>query len=304
MKRPVLSFGALVLAGPLLAAPKNVTLNIKGWTCGSCAGATKIALKKLNGVTDVKTNAQKMQALVGYDDAKVTPDAIVAAVAKLGYKATVSGGAVAAAPSAKVEAAPAPAVEPISFFRAPLACQAAAGLGCGSASKPILKELGKSPQVAEAKINHAGTVLVVVWKDPAHGDPGIVNAAFEKRDLEAERLTGESREQALRDFEAGNWYGAADVDRLSEREAQVIAARLVKRTNGRLGLSGDRLGAFEKDLSAAIAQILTDDECESREKSLELVLTKAAKPHLDERQLAELRKAARQGVRALDGETK
>ena len=109
MKRLVLSFGALLLASPLLAAPKNVTLNVKGWTCGSCAGATKMALKKLDGVTDVKTDAEKMQAVVGYDDSKVTPDAIVAAVAKLGYKATVSSGAAAApetASSAKEKTAP------------------------------------------------------------------------------------------------------------------------------------------------------------------------------------------------------
>ncbi len=302
MKRLVLSLLAIVLAIPLLAAPKTVTLNVKGWTCGSCASATKIALKKLNGVTDVKTDAEKMQAVVSYDDAKVTTDAIVAAVSKLGYKATVSGDAVPTAPSTKVQAAP--VAEPISFFRAPLACHAAEGLGCGSASKPILKELGKSPHVAEAKINHAGTVLVVVWKDPAHGDPELVKTAFEKRDLEAEPLTGEPREQALRDFKAGSWYGAADVDKLSEREAQVIAARLVKRANGRLALSADRLSALEKDLSAAIAKILTDDECESKERALAIDLTKVARKHLDERQLAELSKAAEQGVRALDGETR
>ena len=91
MKRLVLSFGSLLLASTLLALPNTVTLNVKGWTCGSCVGATKIALKKLDGVTDVKTDAEKMQAVVGYDDSKVTPDAMVAAVAKLGFKATVSG---------------------------------------------------------------------------------------------------------------------------------------------------------------------------------------------------------------------
>lgn len=73
--------------------PNTVTLNVKGWTCGSCAGATKIALKKLDGVSDVKTDAEKMQAVVCYDDSRVTPDAMVAAVAKLGYKAMVSGEA-------------------------------------------------------------------------------------------------------------------------------------------------------------------------------------------------------------------
>jgi len=111
-------------------------------------------------------------------------------------------------------------------------------------------------------------------------------------------------DQALRDFKAGSWYGAADVDKLSEREAQVIAARLVKRANGRLALSADRLSALEKDLSAAIAKILTDDECESKERALAIDLTKVARKHLDERQLAELSKAAEQGVRALDGETR
>src|SRR5262249_25594278 len=152
--------------------------------------------------------------------------------------------------------------------------------------------LEKSPKVAEAKINHEGTILAVAWKDPAHGEPGLVNAAFEKRGLETEPLDARAREETLRGFDAGKWYGAADVDRLSEREAQVIAARLVKRS--RLGLPADRSATFEKELSAAIAKHLTrerDEECDSK-GSLELNLTQVANKYLDGTQLAELRKAA------------
>ena len=40
----------MVIALPALAATKTVALDVKGWTCGSCAVSTRVALKKLEGV--------------------------------------------------------------------------------------------------------------------------------------------------------------------------------------------------------------------------------------------------------------
>ena len=98
MKKLIVSLVTLFLACPLLAVPKTVTLSVKGWTCGSCAAATKIALKKLDGVTEVKTDAERMRAVVSYDDAKVTPERMVEAIGRLGYKATVAERGVQALP--------------------------------------------------------------------------------------------------------------------------------------------------------------------------------------------------------------
>src|SRR5438093_5693204 len=236
MKRIGVLFISLAIALPSLAATKTVALDIKGWTCGSCAGSTRIALKKLEGVADVKTDREKGEAVVTYDDSKVTPERMIQGIERIGYSATIR---------AVVDGLPAPGTagqkakegieeanllpEDLSFFKVPLECGAAADLGCGSAAKPILRELEKNAKVATAKINHPGTVLAVVWKERNLAPAGIpfVVSAFEKNDSEAVTLRGPDREKALREYEAGKWYGPADVDRLSEREAEVIASRLV-----------------------------------------------------------------------------
>jgi mercuric ion binding protein len=80
---------SLALSGTLLAATRSVTLEFKGWTCGACASASKIALKKLDGVTEVTTDTQKAEAVVSYDDARLTPQKMIEAVEKIGYKASV-----------------------------------------------------------------------------------------------------------------------------------------------------------------------------------------------------------------------
>src|SRR5438128_12132380 len=92
VKKLSIALLAVVVAWPLLAATKAVTFEVSGWTCGSCAAATRIALKKLDGVQDVKTDPEKKEALVTYDESKVTTEAMVQAIAKLGYQATLKNG--------------------------------------------------------------------------------------------------------------------------------------------------------------------------------------------------------------------
>lgn len=89
MKRIASFVVSLSLVGSLLAATRNVTFEVKGWTCGSCASATRIALKKLDGVTDVSTDVAKSEAVVTYDENKVTAQKMIEAVGKIGYKASV-----------------------------------------------------------------------------------------------------------------------------------------------------------------------------------------------------------------------
>jgi mercuric ion binding protein len=303
---------AITLAWPALAATQSVTFAVQGWTCGSCAAATRIALKKLDGVEGVTTDHGKMEAVVTYDDSKVTPEKMIQAIQRLGYKAVKAAAPPSTAPLSLGEGtalSASPSSERISFFEAPLSCCAAEGLGCGSLSKPILKELERDARVAEAKINYPGTVLAVVWKDPeqAHSGTAAVSDAFKKRELEAKPLRGASRDRALKDFGAGQWYGASDVDRLSEREAQLIASRLVARAKSRLGLTPERLAALTHDLSAVFARHLTrdaDEECPAGKDAIEQELTKAASKHLNSQQLAELRKAGEQGIQALPGEAR
>ena len=313
MKKLSILLVALLAAWPLQAATKTAAFEVSGWTCGSCAAATRIALKKLDGVEDVKTDPDKKEALVTYDDSKVTTDRMVQAIAKLGYKAALKSGAAAAISTPSPAGAPpiaakgtSPSSERVSLFEVPLECGAAEGLGCGSAAKPILTELERNSRIAEARINRPGTVLAVVWKNPSDRSDSEVETLFEKHRLAAAALRDPAREKALRAYRSEQWYGAADVDRLSEHEARVIAARLVNRARGRLDLAPNRIAALTEDLAVVFARHLTlsDEECDTRRDVIEQELTKAASKYLNPQQLAELRKAGEQGIQALPGEDK
>ena len=310
MKKLWTVLAAFVVAGRLLAATKTAAFEVSGWTCGSCAAATRIALKKLDGVEDVNTDPEKKEALVTYDDSKITTDRMVEVVARLGYKAALKNGGTAGSPSSRTDAAPHsaagtnPSAERVSFFEVPLECGAAADLGCGSAAKPVLTDLGRDSRVADARINRPGTVLAVVWKNSNDRSDGAVEALFEKHKLAAATLKGQARKKALEGFQADRWYGAAEVDQLSEHEARVIAARLVNRA--RLDIAPNRRAALTEDLAVVFARHLTlrDEECDSRREVVEQELTKAAGKYLNAEQLAELRKAGEQGIQSLPGEDK
>ena len=311
MKKLLSLLFAFALAAPLLAETKTVTLAVRGWSCGGCAASTRIALKKLEGVEDVKTDHQNKEAVVRYDDTKITPAKLIEAVENDGYPATVKAGAatstVPAQPqsvSQRASSNAAQAEERVTFFEVPLGCQAAEGLGCGSMAKPILRELEGKNEIADARINHPGTLLAVVWKDPARSGPGraVVEKAFKQRDLETALLQGDARDNALEDLVTDRWYRANEVDRLSEREAEIIAARLVGRVEGRLALSKERSTALKRDLAAAVTKHLTRDSEEDCDPAKELM--EVAGKHLNATETAELRKAAEQGIAALPGEVR
>ena len=79
----------LVFAAVASAATRTVTLEVKGWRCEVCSSATKLALKKLDGVQDVRVDADKSEAVVTYDDAKITPQKLIEKIEKQGYRARV-----------------------------------------------------------------------------------------------------------------------------------------------------------------------------------------------------------------------
>ena len=89
MKKTGLMFLMFVAASTTFAATKNVTLEVKGWTCEVCSTATRVALKKLDGVEEVRVDADKSEAVVTYDDGKTTPQRLIQRVEKQGYKAKV-----------------------------------------------------------------------------------------------------------------------------------------------------------------------------------------------------------------------
>jgi hypothetical protein len=120
----------------------------------------------------------------------------------------------------------------VGFYKVPLMCHAAPGIGCGSRSKPVLLDLESKTIVNEAWLDREGKILAIVWKRSAvAADRAIVVMAVRRaHDLSAEELNGRAREEALASFRfGGGWHRGADVDRLSEQEAGIIANRLVLR---------------------------------------------------------------------------
>lgn len=66
------------------------TLKIQGMTCNHCVMRVTKALKSVAGVQDAKVDLQKGEAVVTYDDSKVTPEKLSFAVVEAGYK-VISG---------------------------------------------------------------------------------------------------------------------------------------------------------------------------------------------------------------------
>lgn len=94
--------------------------------------------------------------------------------------------------------------------------------------------------MAEAWLNHTGTLLAVVGKITYPGS-ALLQSLLARHGLNGTALRGEERARALKGFLSGaGWYRGTEVDRLSEKEAEIIAARLVRRLRARLPLSDEK----------------------------------------------------------------
>jgi len=200
--------------------------------------------------------------------------------------------------SAAEDVAAAP-TDRISVFKAPLVCPAARQIGCGSASKPILLELEHQPSVLEAWLNRAGTRIAVVWKPESDASTRYKVVAELKEDRAIE-LDGKPRDEAVNDFLSGKgWYRGADVDRLSEEEAHVIAARLVRRVQAKTALIKDRAEGLQRALADTYRQRLTNKI--SREQELSR-FQDIGRQYLEKDQMAILKEAIESGVLPLPSE--
>src|SRR5438132_5985671 len=155
------------------------------------------------------------------------------------------------------ENAAAATVDRISVFKVPLVCPAAPQIGCGSASKPILLDLERQPVVLEAWLNRAGTIITDVWKPDSDAETRR-NVAAELKEDHAAELEGKSRDDAVKDFLSGKgWYRGADVDRLSEEEADIIAARLVRSVQAKSALTKDKAEGLQRAFADTLRKDLT-----------------------------------------------
>ncbi|HCE30945.1 TPA: heavy metal translocating P-type ATPase [Candidatus Daviesbacteria bacterium] len=74
---------------PQNSGSEKVALSLSGMHCTSCAGIIERSLKKVPGVKEARVNFTAEKASVTVDSGSVSEDALIEAVKKAGYKATV-----------------------------------------------------------------------------------------------------------------------------------------------------------------------------------------------------------------------
>jgi len=70
-----------------LQPTRVVTIPIEGMVCLACTARVKSTLKAINGVAEVEVNLADHDARVEYVDGKVSPEELVSAINRLGYRA-------------------------------------------------------------------------------------------------------------------------------------------------------------------------------------------------------------------------
>jgi len=192
----------------------------------------------------------------------------------------------------------------LTFYEVPLVCPAAPEIGCGSRSKPILIQLERHESVAEAWLNRPGTMIAIVWKPESKRKErtAAFKAVSEKEELKARELNGSERKKALKDFlSRDGWHRGSDVDRLSEEEAGIIAARLVRRIQAKVLLSEEKAKAIQVEFTDIFKRRFTGSQ-ETDESSAEERLIHVLRSHLDEKDVAMLKETLPRSLRPLPGE--
>ncbi len=70
---------------------KTTRLKVSGMTCGHCVEAVEKALRNQDGVRNATVHLESGAAEVEYDEARVAPEQMIAAVEEEGYSAAFAG---------------------------------------------------------------------------------------------------------------------------------------------------------------------------------------------------------------------
>ena len=85
----VLATLLITLAAVVGAATRTVTLAVDNMTCAVCPITVKKALTRVDGVTRAEVSYEKREAVVTFDEAKTTVEALIQATTNAGYPASV-----------------------------------------------------------------------------------------------------------------------------------------------------------------------------------------------------------------------
>jgi mercuric ion binding protein len=78
-----------LVTGPVFAAPRTVTLDVRNMSCPVCPITVRKALERVSGVQKVTVDAERKTATVEFDDAMVTAAGLTEATKNAGYPSSV-----------------------------------------------------------------------------------------------------------------------------------------------------------------------------------------------------------------------
>lgn len=84
----VLTLGVITAA----AATKTVKIRVEGMKCAKCSASVSKALKATEGVEDAQVSSDKGEAVVKYDDQKLTETKLREVINSTGFKAVEEPG--------------------------------------------------------------------------------------------------------------------------------------------------------------------------------------------------------------------
>ncbi len=87
--------GVLVLTLGVITASaftKTVTIKVEGMKCSKCSASVSKALKATEGVEDVNVSSDKGEAVIKYDDQKLSETKLREVINSTGFKAVAQPG--------------------------------------------------------------------------------------------------------------------------------------------------------------------------------------------------------------------
>lgn len=146
--------------------------------------------------------------------------------------------------------------EAIRFYEAPLICEAAPAIGCGSKAKFMLADFEKyHTEVEGAWLNRKGTFVAIQWTQNVSPDrkTSIIKTVTSAHAIPLKEVHKSAAIDDARAFPNG-WYKSMAVDDLSKEEAGIIAQNTIDEYK-KIGLIQE---AFEIKFKADIEKIYAD----------------------------------------------
>ncbi|HEX7931931.1 MAG TPA: mercury resistance system periplasmic binding protein MerP [Paraburkholderia sp.] len=89
MKKLLAALALAVATVPVWAATRTVTLSVPGMTCAACPITVRHALSQVAGVQKTEVRFEQREAIVTFDDSKISVQSLTKATADAGYPSSV-----------------------------------------------------------------------------------------------------------------------------------------------------------------------------------------------------------------------